>query len=149
MIATLDAPTISPVRVRRRPDPVFWSHRLRVLIRPFDTAHQLLPCLYVAGDLDHFEMPAISAMVVNLDYITAGFDGRLRAFRQLDARWMSYLSRRLAVAAARAPLHPDLSTRWSQVLTWAENRWTAPLVRRAIAQLPDSRYRAPALPAAA
>jgi hypothetical protein len=131
------------------PDPVFWPHRTRVLVREFKRADQLLPCLYVAGDLAHFEMPALEAMATAVDYQAPGPDGRMRTWRRLDARWLSFLYHRLEVARLQGPVHPTTLARWQSIADWAEHRWTTRLVTTALTMRPDSRYRPPALPAAA
>jgi len=138
---------------RVRPDPILWHHRLRVLIRPLkafgDITDQFLPALYVAGDLDHIEIPALEAMATSRDYQSQGSDGRMRIFRRLDARWLSFLNLRLQVAAQRAPLHPTTAARWAAILAWSEARWTTDRVSAALQMHPDTRYMPPALPAAA
>jgi hypothetical protein len=134
---------------RHRPVAALWDHRLRVLIRPFRFKEQLLPCLYVAGDLDHFEMHAMEAMATSSDYQAPGSDGRMRSWRRLDLHWMAYLHQRIEVATARGPVHPALASRWSSIRAWAEERWSPNRVSTALTMRPDARYRPPALPAAA
>jgi hypothetical protein len=131
------------------PSATFWSHRTRVLVRPYKSPDQLLPCLYVAGDLSHFEMPALEAMATAIDYQTPGTDGRLRTWRRLNAPWLSFLYHRIEAARLLGPVHPTTLARWQQIASWAEHRWTTKLVTHALTMRPDSRYRPPALPAAA
>jgi hypothetical protein len=134
---------------RVRPCASTWDHRTRVLLRPFRFKEQLLPCLYVAGDLDHFEMPALEAMATARDYQTPGQDGKLRSWRRLDAHWLAFLHRRMEVAAKRGPVHHVTASRWASVLAWAEQRWSTDRVQAALMVQPDARYAPPALPAAA
>jgi hypothetical protein len=123
--------------------------RMRIDIKPFRSKWQLLPALWVASDLDHFEMPARQALHCGRDYACPDSAGRMRVFRRLDAHWLSWLHRRIEQARAQGVMHPTLAKRWNTILDWADNRFGPELVLRSLSQPPDARYRPPALPAAA
>lgn len=134
---------------RVRPNPAHWHLRLRVDLATFRSPHQFRPALYVAGDLQHFELPAREALKYALDVELPDERGVVRCYRRLDAYWLAFLARRLDQALTLRPQHPTTTARWNSIIIWARERWTAPAVDKALALRTDARYRPPAMPAAA
>lgn len=117
---------------------------MRVLVRTFTDARQLLPQLYVATDMVALQVSAPEAMILAQDLVQGDPD-RLRSYRRLDLPWLTWISRRMAAAEAKAaPATLDVyRARFAQVCAWAIERWgQAAMV--ALRSLPDGRYRAPA-----
>jgi hypothetical protein len=132
---------------RRRPPPAHWHHRLRVSLTTLSphepVRQQLLPRLYVAGDLDHFVMPAAQAAYHARDYACPGSDGRMRSFRRLDADWLAYLAARVYRAADAQQLHPVTAERWRAVCLWARERFGQARLDQALARKPGPTYAPP------
>lgn len=139
---------MKPYRKTQRPWLPAWDHRLKVTLRPFTGADDLLPRLYVSPDLHHLVVESSLACLWGNDVTMPGDDGVLRTYRRLDLGWLTWIGRRVAAAQAKATptVREQYAARFALVRAWAIDRWST-AAERALTTLPDARYRAPAVAA--